>query len=196
MKKKLIIVFSALALLLGCNKENVGISNNVIVLWWGGSTEEFGTLNSGSGIITSVGSVGDLQWWSSQCIVHGDTLHVLGENGSNTTQLKLYKCDLSKGNLLSQGNIAPGLTNLTIAGVYNNQVIVLGWNGSSEVFGTLNTTSGFLSRLLARLVTYNRGVRSASFKGTRYMFSVKMEATQHNKNYTNAIWTMEICWPR
>ena len=98
--------------------------NEIIVVGWSGSNEVFGTLNTDLGTTSTIGQVGDLQQWTSQCMVQGNLLYALG-NESNSAPLKLYQCDLNNGNLQSQKTIPSDYKNLTFPkyGAENNEAL-------------------------------------------------------------------------
>ena len=89
--------------------------DEIILLWWDGTSEKFGTLNSNSNTITIIGTVGDLQWWQRLCFVTENTLYTFGFNENDNSMNMLYKNKLGTGNLISKSNYNTTLINLTIS---------------------------------------------------------------------------------
>ena len=70
----------------------------IIIIWWDGSQEKFGTLDPATGAETTLGTVGDLIAWSDQSAIDGNLLYVEGWNASQIP--KVYTLDLTTGQLV------------------------------------------------------------------------------------------------
>ena len=121
-------------------------NNTIILLWCNDTITNIGELHTNSDSISFIGTVGDMSFWSRQCIVKDDTLYTFGYSGDNM-QLLLYKNDLKTGALVSKTDMSSELINLTIAGKYNNNILLLWWNGTTESFGVLNTASNTITEI-------------------------------------------------
>lgn len=129
-------------------------NNEIILLWWNGSSQQFGVLDTNSDTIVTIGTVGDIEWWQQQCIIKDDILYTFGtaanandssNTGSDIRNTILYKNDLNTGTLISNTVMPSGMDNITIAGRYNDEILLLWWDGTSEKFGVLNATSNTIS---------------------------------------------------
>lgn len=115
--------------------------DKIVLLWWDGTTEKIGLYNTVTDSLVEVGQIDDLQWWQLQCIVKEDTLYTFGYDDDELSKLILYKNELKNGTLISKTDLSSDMTNLTIAGRYNNDIVLVWWNDNSENIGLLNTTT-------------------------------------------------------
>jgi hypothetical protein len=122
----------------------VNRANSFIVIYYDSvqAREEFGEMNTTTGVVTFRGVVGDLATWSGQSIMDGNTLYVLG-NSSGGVQ-NLYVLDTVAGTTLR--TVPVGSTYGYYLGGVNRSgsLIVIYYDGaqSREEFGAMNTTTG------------------------------------------------------
>lgn len=121
--------------------------DKIALLWWDATSEKIGLFNTVTDSLVVVGTVGDLQWWLQQCLVKEDILYTFGFNENDDSNNMLYKNDIETGKLISKTKIDSNLINLTIAGRYNNEIILLWWDGTSQKFGRMDTNTDSVSTI-------------------------------------------------
>lgn len=75
---------------------------SVIGFRWNGATEDYVAIDPATGAISVLGTVGDLETWSTETALDraAGRMYVIGTNNAGTT--KLYVLDAASGNLLSE----------------------------------------------------------------------------------------------
>ncbi len=117
------------------------VKKGMVVLWWDGSYEKYGFLDIDYNKIETIGSIGDMEFWSSThpSIVFGNKLIVIGKPEAGS--LKIYQCDLNSGTLIKSINLK-GAGIRAIAGIYEEKPVVITDGDSSFIFGLLNIDDG------------------------------------------------------
>lgn len=113
---------------------------NIVIVWHNDKVEKYGIINLENGDLETIGTVGDMRWWtgSMPCKVFGDKLIVIGVPGEDADweNQKIYICDMQSDSLIK--TIAIDKKNISIAGFYNEKMVLVWWSGEEEKFGLVD----------------------------------------------------------
>jgi hypothetical protein len=123
-----------------------GTNGQVLGAYWTGTEELLVQIAPATGQTLTLGTLGDLRWWSDQLVYDGvrRTIYATGGNDSTTSNYFLYAFSESTKTCASR----PIARAYTFADVTNSgQIIAAYWNDAAEVVVLIDPAEGYATQV-------------------------------------------------